>query len=195
MTFSLLAQSIFSLYVTLIENFQGYEFLGKFAEKFNKDCQVINEVSRIIKNQGLSQGTFNQAIKVLSKLSDKSEIRISLEKYLRVNIEIFQKNQIETGLLSTDIIESVFGKIKYFMKNTSSKEFNKLSLLLPGLVGEFNEEIIIKAIKEIKIKDIKKWEEENVKDTILKKRRKEFSKIKLGKNVPKVAEYNDNEAA
>ena len=75
------------------------------------------------------------------------------------------------------------------MKNSPSKEINKLSLLIPGLVGEFNEELIINAIREIKIKDIKKWEEENVKNTILKKRRKEFSRIKPKKDVPKHAEY------
>ena len=44
----------------------------------------------------------------------------------------FRENEVETGLLSSDIIESVFGKIKYIMKNSPSKEINKLSLLIPG---------------------------------------------------------------
>ena len=173
----------------LIANFQGYEFLVKFAKKFNKDCQLINELSKIVKNKGLSEFTFIEAMKVLSKLSPKSQIRIPLENYLRTNMKQFRENEVETGLLSSDIIESVFGKIKYIMKNSPSKEINKLSLLIPGLVGEFNEELIINAIREIKIKDIKNWEEENVKNTILKKRRKEFSKIKPKKDVPKHAEY------
>jgi hypothetical protein len=171
----------------LIENFQGYEFLVKFSKKFNKDCQIINEVSQLVKNKGLSESSFIEAMEVLSKLSSRAEIRISLENYLITNLKTFQENNVENGLLSSDIIESVFGKIKNIMKNSSSKEFNKLALLLPGLVGEFNEEIIINALQEIKIKDIKKWEEENVKSTTLKKRRKEFSKINLKKSVPKYA--------
>jgi len=174
----------------LIENFQGYEFLVKFAKKFNEDCQLINEVSKIVKNKGLSEFTFIEAMEVLSKLSPKSQIRLSLEDYLITNMNQFRENKVESGLLSSDIIESVFGKIKYIMKNSPSKEINKLSLLLPGLVGEFSEDLIINALHEIKIKDIKNWEEENVQNTILKKKRKEFSKIKPKKDVPKHAESN-----
>ncbi len=50
--------------------------------------------------------------------------------------------------MSTDIIESVFGKIKYILAKSPIKDFNKLSLILPGLVGFCDEDLIMKALKE-----------------------------------------------
>lgn len=179
----------------LMDNFQGYEFLAKFSKLFYQDCQVIDEVLKIVKNKGLSKETFIESMKILSTLQPTSEIRIQLEAYLTKNMKILNEQKIDTGILSTDIIESLFGKIKYILERSSTKDFNKLSLLLPGLVGEFNEELIINAIKKIKMKDIKKWEEENINETLLKKKRKEFAKLKLNNSVPKHAEYIMNAAA
>jgi len=100
---------------------------------------------------------------------------------------LFRQHQISDALISSDIIECLFGKIKYLIDKSPTKDFNKLVLLLPALVGELTEEDISRAQKTIKIKDIKEWEEQNIGDTILKQKRREF-KIEVSKNVPKHAE-------
>ena len=138
----------------LKENFQGYEFLIQFSVDFYRDCKIINEILEIIKNRGLSKETFNKSISILSQLSLTSMVRIKLENYLMENLHKLENNKISNLLLSTDIIESIFGKIKYILNRSPVNDFNKLSLILPGLVGFCEEELIIKALKEVKIKDM-----------------------------------------
>ncbi len=179
----------------LTENLNGHEYLLKFSQMFSQDCSAINDVLKIIKNAGLSLDTYNKAMNILSSLLPTSQIRIQLEEYLTENYIILKNNGISVGLVSTDIIESLFGKIKYIIEQSPTKDFNKLSLLLPGLVGQTDESLINHAIKEVKMNDIKKWEKENIGKTILMKKREEFKKIKQLKDVkemvPNDAEFHE----
>jgi hypothetical protein len=152
------------------KNFQGYQFLLSFAQQFYQDSQVLNQLLQLIKNNGLSKNTMNQGLGILAQLSNKSLIRQEMEDYLRIHLELFQQHQIPNALLSTDIIECLFGKIKYLIEHSPTKDFNKLTLLLPALVGTLTEENILAAQKNIKIKDIQQWEIQNIGDTILKKK-------------------------
>jgi len=170
------------------KNFKGYRFLLHFAKSFSQDTQIINQVLQLIKNEGLSQNTFDQSLSILSELPVDSSIRQGIETYLWNHLELFRQHQISDALISSDIIECLFGKIKYLIDKSPTKDFNKLVLLLPALVGELTEEDISRAQKTIKIKDIKEWEEQNIGDTILKQKRREFKKIEVSKNVPKHAE-------
>jgi len=170
------------------KNFKGYRFLLHFAKSFFQDTQIINQVLQLIKNKGLSQNTFDQSLSILSELPVDSSIRQGIENYLWNHLELFRQHQISDALISSDIIECLFGKIKYLIEKSPTKDFNKLVLLLPALVGELTEENISRAQKIIKIKDIKEWEEQNIGDTILKQKRREFKKIEVVKNVPKHAE-------
>lgn len=180
----------------LIENnFKGYHFLLSFAEKFFQDTQILNQVLQLVKNKGLSQNTLDAARCILSELPDSSSIRQGMEAYLQKQFELFQLHEIPFALLSSDIIECLFGKIKYLIEKSPTKDFNKLVLLLFGLVGELTEENIIKAQEMIKIKDIKDWETQNIGDTILKQKRREFKRINTPKKVPKHAESKQVKAA
>jgi len=180
----------------LIEkNFKGYRFLRSFAEKFLRDTQILNQVLQILKNKGLSQDTLDQALCILSELPTDSSIRQGLETYLQEHFKVFQQHKIFNALISSDIIECLFGKIKYLIEKSSTKDFNKLVLLLPALVGELNDKSIMGAQKAIKIKDIKNWEAQNIGDTILKQKMREFKKLDVTEIVPKPAKDKQLEAA
>lgn len=162
----------------LKETFKGYEFLKMFSACFYKDCEIINQILKIIKNEGLSRKTFNDVIIILSELSIESKVRIKLEAYFIENMEKLEIEEIDTLMLSSDIIESIFGKIKYIIDKAPIRDFNRLSLLLPTLVGSYDEEMIMKALHEVKINDIKKWQDENIGETLFMKRKREFSKVR-----------------
>ena len=180
----------------LIErNFKGYLFLRSFAEKFLRDTQILNQVLQILKNKGLSQDTLDQALCILSELPADSSIRQGMETYLQEHFKVFQQHEIFNALISSDIIECLFGKIKYLVEKSSTKDFNKLVLLLPALVGELNDKSIMDAQKAIKIKDIKNWETQNIGDTILKQKIREFNKLDATKIVPKHAKSKQAKAA
>jgi len=171
----------------LEENFQGHEYLVEFSERFTTDCQVVNEVLMTVKNNGLSKETYSKSMKILSRLKSGSEIRQPLEKYLTTTFQSMSSQGIATSIISTDVIESLFGKIKSIIERSPTKDFNRLCLLLPHLVGDLDEDSIIKGIKEIKMKDIQHWDEENIKETLLRKKRKEFAKLRPNRNIPKHA--------
>ncbi len=180
----------------LIEkNFEGYRFLLPFAENFLQDTQVLNQVLKVVKNKGLSQDTLEESLCILSDLPINSSIRQGMETYLLNLFELFQQHQISNALISSDIIECLFGKIKYLIEKSPTKDFNKLVLLLPALGGDLTEEDILRSQKIIKIKDIKEWEEKNIGDTILKQKRREFKKIETHSVVPKHAESKREAAA
>ena len=179
----------------LKNNFKGNEFLLKFSEEFYTNCKIMNSILEIIKNTGLSEKTFNDVMKILAEPLVNSKIRMKLESYFEENIKKLRDEKIDNLILSTDIIESVFGKIKYVVEKSPVKDFNRLSLLLPGLVGSFDEDMIVNALQEVKLKDIKKWENENIKETLLMKRRKEFSKVKTKKTTSNGAEDSADKVA
>ena len=109
-----------------------------------------------------------------------------MEGYLQEHFALFQKHQISDALISSDVIECLFGKIKYLIEKSPIKDFNKLVLLLPALVGELTEESVSSAQKIIKIKNIKEWDARNIGDTILKQKKK-FGKLEIPSVVPEHA--------
>lgn len=179
----------------IAKNFQGYRFLLPFAKKFYQDTQILNQVLQLVKNEGLSQNTLNQSLCILSSLPTNSSIRQGMEGYLQEHFALFQKHQISDALISSDVIECLFGKIKYLIEKSPTKDFNKLVLLLPALVGELTEESVSSAQKIIKIKDIKEWDAQNIGDTILKQKRREFGKLETSSVVPEHANKLQEKAA
>ena len=179
----------------LDENFIGYQFLFDIVNKFHSECEIMNKIMKLVKKEGLSEDTYNKSLFITSKLENSSNIKIEVENYLLRNLEIMLKNKITIGILSTDIIESLFGKLKYILENSQSKDFNRISLILPLLVGEINEEMIEKALSEITMKDIKKWEKENVGETLRMKKNKEFLKLNEKMITLKYAESNYDNVA
>ena len=180
----------------IAKNFEGYLFLLPFAKKFFLDTQILNQVLKLFKNKGLSQETLKEALCILSELPASSSIRQGMETYLQDHFKLFQQHHISNALISSDIIECLFGKIKYLIEKSPTKDFNKHVLLLPALVGELTEESIIKAQETIKIREIIDWETQNIGDTILKQKRREFNKIAVStKSVSKHAENKQAKAA
>lgn len=102
---------------------------------------------------------------ILFSLPTDSQIRIKLQAYFIENINKLRILGLENMPVSTDVIESAFGKIKYILDKSPVRDFNKLSLELPALIGDFNEQLIIQALNNVKIKDIKNWENQNLKQT------------------------------
>jgi len=84
----------------LKEQFQGHEFLVAFSERFNKDCLVINNILKILKQRGLSEDTLSESMAVLSTLQPGSEIRRQLGSYLTTNFPARSAHGINNGLIS-----------------------------------------------------------------------------------------------
>jgi len=78
-------------------------------------------------------------------------------------------------LVSSDIIESLFGNFKHIIERSPLADMNRTTLLIPALCGMRDKITIAQALNQTCHNDLKYWEEENIPYTIQKKRQAFFS--------------------
>ena len=156
--------------------FPKFSLLKPFIKNFAKTTTVTNSIMKILKNNGLNQSSYNQSIILLKELPSNSQTKKKVTQWLNKHIEI--QNQIlpNTAIpISSDIIESLFGKFKHIINRSAKADMNRLALIIPTLCGNLNEELILETLNMTTHKELKKWEEENIPYTIRKKRQEFFN--------------------
>lgn len=167
------------------------EFLSleSFIEKFADTMQRVNSVLKLLKHQGLSEETY-QSTRGLLTAFPELEVKQAIVEWLAQQIAI--QRMLGEGediplLVSSDIIESLFGKFKYAMQRCPSLEINRSILLIPALCGNLERDSIDQLLRDSQHKELLEWEEKNVPETLRQKRQK------LNKNpqqkVPKTGEF------
>lgn len=83
----------------------------------------------------------------------------------------FQLAPAERHIGSTEVLESLFGKIKHIEQE--QKAFGFTSLLFAGIasVGSTDQSTIAEAMRVVKLSDIKEWTEKNIGQSMQSKRR------------------------
>ena len=64
-------------------------------------------------------------------------------------------------VVSSDIIESLFGKFKHIIERSPFADMNKTTLLLPTLCGNLKYKEITSLLNKISHKDLNEWDEKN----------------------------------
>lgn len=146
---------------TFVPNLAQYR---AFIEDFSSTCQLINSFLALMKNKGLNQNTYSQAKAILEQLPEKSTIRERLLGWLERQRKIHTELKLDDmGLLvSSDIIESIFGKFKLLVARNPKAEFNRIVLSLVTLCGKVSPEAISSGLRQIKQSDIEQWAEKNI---------------------------------
>lgn len=80
-------------------------------------------------------------------------------------------------LVSSDIIESLFGRFKHKLEHNPQADMNRSTLMIPVLCGQLNEELITQVLKETKHHALKDWETNNMPYTMAKKRQAFFAGV------------------
>jgi len=78
-------------------------------------------------------------------------------------------------IVSSDIIESLFGKFKYTLERSAQSDMNRSVLLIPTLCGNLNNEIIREGLNQASCHDLDVWEKNNIPYTVRKRRHAFFS--------------------
>lgn len=160
-----------------------------FLSKFNQTIQSVNNVLEVLKNQGLSAKTYQSTRGLLTALTEvkvKEAILEWLAQQMAIQ-RILGSGEDIPLLVSSDIIESLFGKFKYAMERCPSLEINRSTLLIPALCGHLEQDSIDELLRDSQHKELLEWSEKNVPDTLRQKRQK------LNQNhqqkVPKTGEF------
>ena len=101
-------------------------------------------------------------------------IQSSLQQWLETHYLIYKQLNVESLPVSSDCIESLFGKFKNINQRGSHQDINRTALIIPLLCGiELDQNELNDAFHEVPHKELKKWENENVPYT-QRKRKIEF---------------------
>ncbi len=94
---------------------------------------------------------------------------------MQQHIEIQKQVTTLPLLVSSDIIESLFGRFKHIIARSPQADMNRTTLLIPALCGTIDEMAITQALNLANQRDLKQWEEENIIYTMRKKRHEFFA--------------------
>lgn len=150
--------------------FINFKSLEPFVKNFIKTTTITNKIMKLLKKKGLNISTYHQSIELLKKLPRNSKTRKTVRIWLEKHIKIQEKLTPYPLPISSDIIESLFGKFKYSLERSPQSDMNRAVLLIPLLCGDLDKQKLLATLEKTKHKELKKWDEENIPYTVRKER-------------------------
>jgi len=155
--------------------FTDFKSLEPFIKNFIKTTDITNKIMKLLKSRGLNISTYHQSMKLLKKLPRNLKTRKTIRVWLDKHIKIQKKLAPYPLPISSDIIESLFGKFKNRLERSPQSDMNRSVLLIPLLCGALDKERLSSILKNTKHKEVKEWEEENIPYSVRKQRMKFFN--------------------
>jgi hypothetical protein len=157
----------------------GLSRYRKFIQRFAKATQTTHDILKVLKQYGLNQTTYEKCKAQAQSLSEQAILKKRLLHWLdhHQSLQARLTNQ-HSLLVSTDILESLFGKFKRIIERSPIADINRMALIIPALCGSSLNEQCIKALfSTTRHQDINVWEQNNITPTFRKKRQALFTKI------------------
>ena len=134
----------------LRQAFAGLGLLRPFLSSFCRTCTVTEHLLKLLKNHGLNENTYREAQKLLAPLSPRSTLRKGLSRWLDRHLTTFRALGLADGTLpvSSDPIESLFGKFKTIIQRNPHAELNRLVFVIPLLCGRHSASDIDQALAQ-----------------------------------------------
>ena len=167
--------------------FPGFMQLKRFIKNFASTTKVVSQAMEILKNKGLNPTSYEQCYLLSQGLPKQSKVKKRLQLWLQQHIEIQKQMTSLPLLVSSDIIESLFGNFKHIIERSPQADMNRTTLLIPALCGDLNERKVSQALNQARHNDLKNWEQKNISYTMRKKRQAFFGELesqKAGKLLP-----------
>ncbi len=154
----------------------GFASLRPFIEQFASTVQAVAQVLEILKNQGLNQQTYRQCRQLAEQLPPRSKVKKRLLAWLQRPLHVQCRLGISQLplLVSSDIIESLFGKFKHIIERSPQADMNRTTLVIPALCGKVDGPAIAHALAHTTHHDLQQWEQQNIPYTLRKRRRAFF---------------------
>lgn len=168
--------------------FAGLSGCRQFIEGFARTTQIVHSVLKLLKQHGLDTPRYEQCKQLAETLPQRSKVRKRLINWLERH-RVMQSTLMSKWadppalLVSTDIIESLFGKYKSVIERSPGADINRMALIIPALCGPA---LTPKRAEQLfsctPHKDIEAWEKHNIPYTLRKKRIAFFEKIPKNSN-------------
>lgn len=170
-----------SVLAKLRKTLPGFLRLKPFIKRFANTAQVVSQVMEILKNKGLDQSRYEHCYRLSETLPKNSTVKKHLQQWLQQH-RLIQQQLTELPLLvSSDIIESLFGQFKHIIERSPQADMNRTTLLIPALCGNLNKATVNQALGRARHNDLEIWEKENIPYTVRKKRQAFFDRVESQK--------------
>ena len=156
-----------------------------FIERFAFTTKAVSQVMEILKNNGLDKTSYKQCYQLSKELPRNSKVKKRLQDWLKQSFKVQKQITSLPLLVSSDIIESLFGNFKHIIERSPQADMNRTTLLIPALCGQLDGTTITQALNHASQNDLEQWEVHNIPYTMRKKRHEFFHKNdiqKMGKN-------------
>jgi hypothetical protein len=150
--------------------FPAFSRLKPFILNFSKTTSATSKVMKRLKTKGLEQSTYDDCQLMLKELPKSSKTAKSLRDWLDRHLKIQQQLSSYPMPISSDIIESLFGKFKHTIEKSPQSDMNHSVLIIPLLCGKISEEKISNALNSVSQKELEEWKEKHIGKTMRMKR-------------------------
>jgi hypothetical protein len=146
-------------------------FIGEMTDLFYK----ANEIGLILKTNGINKKSHSDATEKLNSLKQKypdnprvNEFIAGVTQYFELTIPFYIPEKEESApnfdgvLASSEIIESIFGKLKHRCSKNPKKGFSSNSLLIPLFCKNFSPFDVYNAINTITMTELEIWKNDNL---------------------------------
>jgi hypothetical protein len=165
-----------------LEKFGWLERFENVIPEYSQLMQVIRLAKSTVNKEGLnchSHQQFKQLV-ATSPITSKIALELATElaDFIKNEGELFANRpviyKLQTGLSTSDVIESIFGKFKAFAKEFT--DIGKLVLTIPAFLGEITPQNIKQALESIRQQDVNDWIDDSIGQSSFSKRIDAFSK-------------------
>lgn len=145
-------------------------------DEWSELLEIITTTENFVRYQGLYPGAFHDLKKSFSSPTNTNRTRqVKKELLCFVAQESFKAKPNERLIGSSEVIESVFGKLKRLEKDQAKNGFTGMVLSIAAMVSSTTKEIIEKAMETVPTKKISEWCNENIGQSLQSKRKKAFA--------------------
>lgn len=147
--------------------------------------QVITIAESMVRKQGLSHGLAHELKELLVPVAHTERAKRARAQLLTFVAEQSLKAKPGERLLgSSEVIESVFGKLKRLEQEQARSGFTGLILSIGAMVSTTTKEVIQKALETVPTKQILIWCKEKLGQSVQAKRRKAFASCEKTEQKP-----------
>jgi hypothetical protein len=162
-----------------------YEELGWITEFRNEldEWEEIMKVAIVIESGVRQEGIYRGCYEKLKAKLDAESLGQRAKKFSTVFLEFVQKEECKANpgerlLGSSEVIESVFGKLKRVERDQSKNGFTGLLLSVAAMVSTTTTEVVQKAMETVPTNKVIKWHKDNLGKSVQAKRKEAFEQNK-----------------
>jgi len=148
----------------------GLRRLRPFITTFATTAVTVSQLMEILKHQGLNPQSDAQCRALAETLPAKSLVKQRVLTWLDRHSAIQRELTTLPLIVSSDIIESLFGRFKSILERSPQADMNRTALLLPALCGNPDQATLANALAHASHRDLAAWDNEQIPYTLRKKR-------------------------